>query len=468
MEYNYDLIVIGAGPGGYVAAIRAAQAGMKTALIERDQIGGTCLNRGCIPTKTLMHSSHLYREMLNCEEFGIQVEGVSFDIADLYQRKDQVVTKLRDGIEFLLKANKVEIITGVGQITAKNQVTVTADSGQQVFSAANLLIAAGAVPVRPLIDGIDSAGVLTSDELLAGPGKTYQNLVIIGGGVIGVEFATIFQELGTAVTIIEATERILPTMDREISQNLTMIMKKRKIAVSTAATVEKIERQDGRMLCHYTQKGKSVTIEADAVLAAVGRRPNLAGLFSKDLDIQVNRGIVVNQHFETSIPSIYAIGDVISGAVQLAHIASAQAGVAVAHMNHKASEIDLNTVPACVYTNPEIASTGLDAATAKARGIAVKSGKFSMAGNGKSIIENQDRGFIKLVFEEQSEVIVGAQLMCARATDLISELSNAIVNRQTVSQVLAVIRPHPTFTEGVTEAAEDLLGLAVHIAPKKK
>lgn len=467
MQKQYDLVVIGGGPGGYVAAIRAAQSGLHTALVEKDQVGGTCLNRGCIPTKTLVHSSHLYRELGTCEELGIAVEKYSYDIKKLYERKNNVTQKLRSGIEFLLEANKVDVIRGTAMVTGSHTVRVKGSEAGEL-TAGNILIAAGSVPAIPPVEGITLPGVITSNELLDQEGTDYRSLVIIGGGVIGVEFATIFHALGCEVILIEAMDRLLPGMDKEISQNLNIIMKKRGITVYTSAMVEKIEQGEAGLICHFSQKGRKLQAETGTILVSVGRRANLNGLFADDVDIQTQQGIVVNEHFETSIPGIYAIGDVIQGGIQLAHVASAQACNAVDHICGRKEAVDLETVPSCIYTDPEIASVGLDVAMAKERGIEIKTGKFSMAGNGKSIIENQDRGFIKLVFDAETERILGAQLMCARATDLISELSTAIVNKLTISQLASVIRPHPTFTEGVTEAIEDAEGNAIHIAPRRK
>lgn len=466
MNKQYDIIVIGAGPGGYVAAIRAARAGLHTALVEKDQVGGTCLNRGCIPTKTLMHSSHLYHQLGECDAMGISVEAYSYNIKKMYQRKSDVAGRLRSGIEFLLQANKVDLYRGPAVITGNRTVSVQAEELTEL-TGTNILIASGSVPAVLPIKGIRLPGVMTSNELLDQEGTDYQRMVIIGGGVVGVEFATIFCSLGCKVTLIEAMDRLLPGMDREISQNLTMIMKKRGITVYTSATVEELKSSGEDLICSFSHKGKPQTAAAEAVLVSVGRRADTKGLFAEGLAVKTDRGIVVNEHFETSIPGIYAIGDVIHGGIQLAHVASAQACNAVAHICGQKPEMDLKTVPSCIYTDPEIAVVGLDAAAAKEQGIAVKTGKFNMSGNGRSVIDNQERGFIKVIFEAETDVILGAQLMCARATDLVSELSAAIVNKLTVHQLAAVIRPHPTFTEGVTEAVEDVLGTAVHIAPKR-
>lgn len=464
MQNEFDLTVIGAGPGGYVAAIKGAQSGMRVALIEEREIGGTCLNRGCIPTKSLMHSANLYRQISQSSLFGINTTGLNFDVEKIYSRKDDVVSKLRGGVEFLLSANKVELIRGKGQITGKDTVKI----GDRIIKSKNILIASGSTPARPPIPGLDLPGVITSDEMLNNQGRDYQSLIIIGGGVIGMEFAGIFSSLGCQVTVIEAMDRILSTLDREIAQNLSMILKRRGVSINTGAMVNRIEQKDGNLICHFTQKEEAKEALGQVVLVAIGRRPNLEGLFTQDVDIKINKGIVVNENFQTSIPGIYAIGDVISGGIQLAHVASAQGLTAVDHMLGLPAQIDLNTIPACIYTEPEIAYVGISADQAKAQGLAVKTGKFPMSGNSKSIIEEEDRGFIKLVFDEKTNVILGAQMMCGRATDLISEMSTAIASKLTLADLGSVIRPHPSFTEGVTEAVEDTLGRAIHIAPKKR
>lgn len=467
MQVNYDLVVIGAGPGGYVSAIRAAQAGMQVALVESRDVGGTCLNRGCIPTKSLIHASHLYREMRTCENIGIISGELSVDIEKIYSRKDEVVSSLRSGIESLLKSNKIDLIKGKGTITGEHRVTVDMEGDSRILETNKILIASGSVPTVPPIEGIDLPGVITSDDMLQQKGTNYKSLVVIGGGVIGVEFATVFSSLGCQVTIVEAMDRILPTMDREISQNLNMILKKRGVSIFAGARVDKLEQSENGLICHFNQKGNEKTVEAEAALVAIGRSANLEALFGDGIHIKADRGILVNEYFQTDIPNIYAIGDVVHGSVQLAHVASAEGCNAVAHMTGSGNLIHLNVIPSCIYTDPEIATVGITADQAKKDGISVKTGKFSMSANGKSVIESQERGFIKVVFDQESEVLLGAQLMCARATDLISELTTAIANKLTVKQLSSVIRPHPTFTEGVTEAVEDVEGCAIHIVKKR-
>lgn len=468
MQNEYDLLVIGAGPGGYVAAIKAAQEGKRVAVFEKKDVGGTCLNRGCIPTKALMHASHLYREIAHGDALGIHAEGITYDIEKMYARKDEVVAQLRSGEEFLLQSNKIDILRSKATIVDRNRVAFEDKDGLHTFKTENILIATGSVPSRPPIEGLSLPGVITSDEMLQQTGTAYKKLVIIGGGVIGVEFATIFSSLGCEVTIIEAMDRILPTMDKEISQNLNMILKKRGVKVNAASTVLHIKDGEDGLTCCFSRKGKEYRISSEAVLVSIGRKANYEGLFGEGFSVDTKHGIVVDNNFQTSVSGVYAIGDVIDGGIQLAHVASAQGTNAVAHMSGKKPVVDLSAVPSCIYTDPEIASVGLTEKEAKGEGIAVKIGKFGMSGNGKSIIEMQDRGFVKLIFDAKTDVLLGAQLMCARATDLISELSTAIINKLTIHQLSSVIRPHPTFTEAITEAVEDAEGRATHIVPKKK
>lgn len=467
---EYQLIVIGAGPGGYEAAIRAAQLGLTTALIERRDVGGTCLNRGCIPTKAMLHSAQLYREAANFELFGLHTENTSFDWAKVHQRKNDVVVKLRTGIEQLIKANKIDFFNNFASISGKNDIQL--DQGE-VIRGENILIATGSVPARPPIPGLDLPNVVTSDELLDDPHFTQtdslaKEILIIGGGVIGVEFASVFSSFGCHVTIVEAMERILPTMDREISQSLNMVLKKRGVSIHTGAMVEKLEQDENGLVCHFTEKGKAQAVPAQQVLVAIGRRPNTQGLFAEGFEVACERGrIVTDENFRTSVDSIYAIGDVTSK-IQLAHMASAQGICAVHTIAGQKPPIDLRYVPGCIYTDPEIASVGITEDEAKQQGIPVKKGKFLMTGNGRSLIDEQERGFIKVLAHQETDVILGAQLMCSRATDIVAELATAIVNGLTCAQLAGVIRPHPTFCEGVTEAVEDVHAMAIHLAPKKR
>lgn len=465
MEQRYDLIVIGGGPAGYVAAIKAAQLGKKVALAEKDEIGGTCLNRGCVPTKVLVHATELLEEMRTCERFGLRADNVAYDIAAMHARKNVVVAQLRAGIEQLLKANGVDWLRGAAVIEAPDAVRV----GETVYVTAHILVATGSKPALPPIPGADLPGVVTSDGLLAKSDAVWPRLTIIGGGVIGVEFAAIYRALGSEVTIVEAMDRILPTADREIAQNLAMLFKKRGIQIHAAARVEEIARGADGLVCRLTAKGQTLELATDGVLVCVGRRAATEGLCAAGVDLGLERGqIPVDARFETRVRGVYAAGDVVQGGVQLAHAASAQAFSAVCAMFGAPQGIHLAAVPSCIYTNPEIAFVGLTAEQAKAAGIPVKTGKFLTAANGKNRIVQGERGFVKLVSHAETGVVLGAQLMCPRATDLIGELTTAVACKLTVKALASVIRPHPTFCESVTEALEDTLGAAVHSLPKKQ
>lgn len=455
---SWDLIVIGGGPGGYTAAIRAAQLGLHTALVERDAVGGTCLNRGCIPTKTLIHAAERYEEMKECVTFGLRAEGVSFDYPAMCARRDQVVSQLRDGVERLLKGNKVDRITGTARILGAGRVQV----GEEVLEGTNILIATGSRPALPPVPGLDLPGVLTSDDLLT-EDTLYQRLAIIGGGVIGMEFAGLYQALGVEVTVLEAMDRILPTLDRELSQSLSMLVKKKGVKLCTGARVEKVEQSPDGLICTYTVKDKTETVTADAVLVATGRRANTDGLCAPEMDLGLDGGAIpVDDRFQTRIPGIYAIGDTVKGSIQLAHAAAAQGINVVSMLAGREPPMDLSVVPSCVYVRPEMAAVGRTEAQCKEAGIPVKTAKYLTGSNSRSVITDAGRGFIKVVYDGESGVILGAQLLCERATDLVGEFASAISRGETLEDMARVIHAHPTFAEAVGEAAEAGLGLSIH------
>ncbi|MBR6376881.1 MAG: dihydrolipoyl dehydrogenase [Oscillospiraceae bacterium] len=451
---NYDLIVIGAGPGGYEAALHAAKLGLKTALVERRDVGGTCLNRGCIPTKTLLHSAELYHEAKEAETFGINTENVTYDLPAVFARKQAVVEKLRSGVEQLLKSAKVEILRGTGTVLGTGRVRVTNAEGESEYGCDNILCATGSVPARPPIPGLELA--MTSDELLEGAETLFKSLIIIGGGVIGVELATFYADLGCPVTILEGLDRLLPNMDKELGQNLAMQLKKRGVAIQTGAMVKGVERSENGLRVRYEQKGKEGAAEAEAVLCAIGRAPYSKDLFAEGLEVAYDRRRVhVDQHFATSIPGVYAIGDV-SSPVQLAHVATAQGIACVDEIAGNGPTQNLSLVPGCVYTRPEIATVGLTEAKAKEKGIPVKTAKGLLSANGRTVILEGERGFMKLVANAETGKLIGAALMCERATDMISQLSLAMSKELTVKDLLGIIRPHPTFEEALGSALAEL------------
>ena len=465
---KYDLIVIGAGPGGYVAAIRGAQKGLHVAVVEADRVGGTCLNRGCIPTKAMIHASSLYREVQGGVRFGVTAEGVSFDYGKICDYKQETVDTLVGGVQQLLKGNKVTVIEGRGMLLPPEEGVNAIAVGDEKYYADNVILAAGSKPATLPVEGIDLPKVINSDGLFA-LDHAPENLVIIGGGVIGVEFATVFANLGSTVTILEALPKILDNFDKEISQNLKMILKKRGVDIHTSAMVKRFaENADGTVSAIYEEKDKELTASGDYILVAAGRRPVTEGLFAEGAEPEMNgRYVKVDDSYRTSIPRIYAIGDLIGG-IQLAHAASAHGIRAVEAICGSTASQNVSVVPAGVYTDPEIAIVGITEAQAKEQGIDVITGKFIMSANGKSLITKEERGFIKVVAEAGSEKILGAQMMCARATDMIGEFTTAIVNDLTISDMLKSIMSHPTYSEGIGEALEDAHGMSLHTAPRRR
>ena len=460
---KFDLIIIGGGPGGYEAALEASKKhGMKVALVENRELGGTCLNRGCIPTKTLLHSAEmLYELKAQGETIGLRDLGsVSCDMAALNQRKNDVVTQLVTGIGSLMKAGKIAVYKGTGTIIDKDLVRVSlSDGGTEDLEAENIMIATGSVPAVPPIPGADSPKVITSDELLD-MDHPVEELIIIGGGVIGCEFASVFSALGTRVTIIEALPSIIANLDKELGRSLSMIFKKsRGIDIHTGAMVTSIREEGEKVICCYTEKGNECEIPGDLILMSVGRRANTEGLFSDESSdavkaMETDRGkIIVNERYETSVPGIYAIGDVIGG-IQLAHVATAEGRCAVAYMNGADAPVDVDCVPSCIYTSPEIASVGISADEAKEKGLEVVSKKYPMSANGKTVLSLQERGFIKVIADKETGKVLGAQMMCARATDMISQFAQAVVNGLTLDDMSRVIYPHPTFSEGIGESVK--------------
>ncbi len=442
---KYDLIVIGGGPGGYPAALYAAKNGYRTILFEQGELGGTCLNRGCIPTKALLHGTELIREVRSSALFTSEPQT---DTAALFSKKDSVVETLRNGIGTSLAGAKVEVVNGRAMITGPCTVVC----GTETYEAEHILVAAGAKPAVLKIEGADLPGVVTSDMLFADLPEKIGKLVIIGGGVIGCEIASIYSELGTEVTILEYQPYLLPLLDREIGRNLQLILKKRNVNVQCGAEVLRIFAEEG-LKCTYRTKGKETDVPADMVLLCTGRRADTKGLFTDTLDVKTDRGIVTDENFETSVKGIYAVGDVISGTAGLAHAATAQGIRAVAHMLGKEAPADTAVIPSCVYTSPEIGCVGLTQEEAAGRGLQVRTKKVTTYSNARSMITDAERGFVKIVYREDG-LLVGAQLMCERASDLIAIFADAIVQGLSVQQMARVIYPHPSFSETVGEVLE--------------
>jgi dihydrolipoamide dehydrogenase len=462
-KYDYDLTVIGGGPGGYVAAIRAAQLGLKVAVVEAREVGGTCLNRGCIPTKALLHAAEVYHTVKHSAEYGIMVREAGFDFAKIAVKKDEVVRQLRGGVASLLKSNKVAVINGRGVIADRNTIAVTGGTPRTV-TAAKMIIATGSRPSKPPIPGIDGDRVINSDGVMSLTACPEQ-VVIIGGGVIGVEIATVFNTLGKQVTIVEMMDQILPGTDGEIAQLLRKSLERRGVKIFTGAKVTAL-KSAAKGTCSFAFGGKTLEAEGDLVIVAIGRHPNTEDIGLEKVGVATERGFIqVNDQLETSVPGIYAIGDV-TGKVMLAHVASTQGLVAAANAAGAHRKMCYDIVPSCIYTSPEIATVGLTEAAAVKQGYQIKIGTFPIAGNGKSLIMGVREGVIKMVADKTTGEILGAQLMAPRATDLITEISVAMKLESTIEEVADTIHPHPTVSEIIMEAAHDVEKRCIH-KPKR-
>ena len=459
MNEKFDLTVIGGGPGGYVAAIRAGQLGLKVAVIEEKQMGGTCLNRGCIPTKVLLHSAEIFYLAKSGSEFGVEVENIRFNYTKIVSRKDTVVKQLRSGVESLVKSNGAAMYNGKAIIKDKNTIEITGKD-TRIIHTDKIIVATGSKPAKPPILGIEGEMVLDSDAVLELT-ECPDRVVIIGGGVIGVEFATVFNSLGKEVTIIEMMDTILPGIDAEISSALRKSLEKKKVKIFTGSKVTSLI-SDNKATCIFETNGIVNSVEADRVIVAIGRKPNSDGIGLENIGVELEKGfIMVNDRLETSVKDIYAIGDV-TGKIQLAHVASAQGLVAVANIAGQSQVMNYSVVPSCIYTSPEIAAVGLSEADALNMGHKVKIGRFPVRINGKSMIMGEKEGLIKIITDEITGEILGAQIMGPRATDMIAEICVAMKLESTIEELVTTVHPHPTVSEIIMEAAHDVEGLSVH------
>lgn len=451
MKSSYEIVVIGGGPGGYVSALHAAELGKKTALIEADFLGGTCLNRGCIPSKTYLKHSEVIEQIEKARDWGIETGALTFSFDKMKKRKDEVIERLRGGIAFLLKQGKIDVYNGYGSLHAGGRVKVKTESGEETIQADKVIIATGSTPSVPPIPGLDSVQYDTSDtifDLLDIP----KSVIIIGGGVIGVEFATIFASLKTEVTIIEAAHRIVPTEDAEASKFLANILKKKGIKLHVGAKVQKVEETSGvKTVVCVDAKGKELSLEAETLLVSTGRRPNLSA--TKEVSLEQNGPFIqVNDQMETSMANVFAVGDVIGG-WQLAHAASAEGVVAANNAAGALDRIDYKVMPRCIYTLPEIASVGLSEEEARKQGIEVLTEKFDFSGSGKAISAGEPEGFTKVIFEAKYGEIIGVVMAGAHVTEMISEASAFMYLEGTVEEAAKMIHPHPTISETFFEAA---------------
>ncbi|MGG3873453.1 dihydrolipoyl dehydrogenase [Brevibacillus laterosporus] len=456
---TYDIVVIGGGPGGYVAAIRASKEGKKVALIEQGHLGGTCLNRGCIPSKALLKHAEMIHAIRDASKYGIEVGDMRLSLPKMMQRKNHVINQLRGGIAHLLRTGNIDFYHGKAEIQPDQIVEITGDKPERI-KAGSIIIATGSSPAVPPIEGLEQVAYHTSDTIFDIE-KIPASLAIIGGGVIGVEFASIFDSLGTKVTIIEMADRILATEDEMASQVLTKHVGKRGVTILTKAKVTAVKALGSqKQLMIYNEAGAKQDVVAEEILVAIGRRPNLPASANLSLDMD-GPFIKVNARMETSVPNLYAIGDVV-GNWQLAHVASAEGIVAALNATGHATDMEYHIVPRCIYTYPEIASVGLSEREAKEKGFQVKTSVYQLAVNGKALASGQAEGFVKLIADENYGEIVGAVMVGPHVTEMISQISAYMQLEGTVEEMANLIFPHPTVSEGLLEAASDWIGKGIH------
>lgn len=453
---NFEVAVIGGGPGGYVAAIKAAQSGKKTVLIEKGVLGGVCLNSGCIPTKSLIKSISTLDELKKCSHYGISgvdAQNIFLDFKKVQARKQQIVKKLTDGVKYLLTANGVKLISGTASFIDGHTIKVN----DETIAAGKIIIAAGSAAFRPPIPVKGEANVITSDEALKlteAPG----NIAVIGGGAIGIEFSYIFNRMGSKVTVIEMLDSILPRVDEEVKAEAAKILQGLGIDIITGAKVTGIEGNK----VNYELAGTEKSVAADTVLLAVGRVPCAEGLNVEAAGIKMDRrAIAVDEYLRTSNPDVYAVGDV-NGKVMLAHTASMEGIVAVENICGNTMTMDYQRIPQCIYIKPEIASVGLTEKEAKEMHGQVKVGKFPLAANGKAVIEEETAGFIKVVVSSDVHEILGAHIMGPHATDMIAEVALAMGMEATAETITNTVHPHPTVSEIIPEAFHAALHKAIH------
>jgi len=462
---TYDVIIIGSGPGGYSAAVRAGQYGLKTALIEKDpKLGGCCLHVGCIPTKAFLHAAEVWERFLHPEEDGIHCDNPRLDFPMVLDRKNKIVAKHAKGVEFLMKKNKVDWIKGYGRLAGPGKVEVTTDGGKQTLEAKNIVLATGSE--ARMLPGLkpDARRILTNIEILS-LNEVPKTLAILGAGAVGVEFASAFSRFGSKVSIFEMLPRLVPVEDEEVSKELARVFKKQGIRVETGARVDNVENVGTGVRFQATlADGKTEALAADAILIAIGRKPNTENIGLEGTKVELDRGFVkVDPYQRTGEPGVYAIGDIVLGTPQLAHVATAEGMVAIGHMAGKpVVPINRNRIPGATYTEPGIGSVGLTEAQARAAGHSVKIGKFPFAADAKASILGRHDGFVKIVADEKYGEILGVHIIGPEAFELISEGVLAMEAEATVETLLHTIHAHPTLYEAMGEAFNAVDGMAIN------
>lgn len=453
----YDIAIIGGGPGGYVAAIRGAQLGARVLLAEERELGGTCLNRGCIPTKAMVHSATVFTEAKNGEDIGLHFSNLSLDFAGVARHRDKVVASLVQGVGGLMKGNGIEILHQKARIISPGKVQV----GEREVEAKHIIIATGSGQGKPPIPGIDSAGVVDTDDILTA--KTLpESILVLGGGVVGVEFASIMAAFGVKAILVEMLPGLLSTLDSELGKRLAICLRKAGVEIHTATKVTTIAQGPGGLKVELEGKKGSQQVVVEQVLLAAGRSPNFGGLDLDGLGVDYDRrtGIKVDETMATNVPGIWAIGDCV-GNLMLAHVASHEGIVAVENIMGYKARMDYRVVPSCVFTNPEVASVGISEDEAKEQGLAYKIAKFPFMANGKALAQNATDGIVKIVAAADGEIL-GVHILGPHASDLIAEAAVAVQQRLKAEELVHIIHAHPTLAEAVAEAAHGLAGGYLH------
>ena len=460
---NYDLIIIGSGPGGYVAAIRASQLGMNVGVIEKSEIGGVCLNWGCIPTKALLKSSEVLRNVKEAKKFGINISEFSADFNKIIKRSRTVSSKVSKGVEFLFKKNKISVIEGFGRIKDKNTVEVETEEGKKQFTTKNIILSTGARSRELPSLKIDAQKIIGYREALTLKEKP-KSMLVVGSGAIGTELAFFYASMGTKVTIVELLPNVVPLADQEVSNEIASALKRARIKVYTSALVQRVETDSEKCISYIKTDSKEETIETDIVFSAVGISPNTENIGLENVSIETHRGFVkVDKNYMTNVEGIYAIGDIIPTPA-LAHVASAEGIFCVekiAGLNPK--PIDYNHIPSGIFTNPEVGMLGMTEQQAIDAGYELKIGKFPMSGLGKSTAIGERNGFVKLIFDKKTDKLLGAHIVGHSATDMIAELVVAMETDADSHTLLKSIHPHPTMSESIMEAAAAANNEAIHL-----
>lgn len=461
---NYDIIVIGSGPGGYVAAIRASQLGFKTAIVERESLGGICLNWGCIPTKALLKSAQVFEYLNNASDYGITVEGGKADFQAIIKRSRGVADGMSKGIQFLMKKNKIDVISGAGKIQKDGKVQVTAEDGSnKTYTAKHTILATGARSRElPNLkqDGKKIIGYRQAMSLEKQP----ESLVVVGSGAIGVEFAYFYNALGTKVTIVEYLDRIVPVEDEDVSKQLERSLKKAGITVMTGAEVQSVDTTGKQSKVQIKTSKGTETLEAEVVLSAVGITPNIENIGLEEVGVKTDKGRVsVDEFYRTNIQGVYAIGDIVGGQA-LAHVASAEGITCVEKIKGLDVEpIPYNNIPGCTYCSPEVASVGYTEKAAKEAGYELKVGKFPFSASGKASAAGAKDGFVKVIFDAKYGELLGAHMIGANVTEMIAEIVVARKLETTGHEIIKSVHPHPTMSEAIMEAAADAYGEVIHL-----